>query len=225
MAKTLRDSISQVRTMFKLTSFDDSISDRAIGHILKNTAIKFIKQQVERRKLFASPNLFTPLDCISMIQVPLSECVDYTSSVMISRSKYQIPKISESIYGLLVQGVWGLEKKVKYTETTANRYANTLRLNLKKEGKYFWVVNNYLYVSDSAVDVLSMAAYFEEEFDESQYSCEDVKKDCPNNPLDSEFKCPSFLLADVEKETYNIILQTYKRSVGDDTSNQRDESK
>lgn len=225
MAKTLRDSISQVRTMLKLTSFDDSISDRAIGHLLKNTAIKFIKQQVERRKLFASPNLFTPLDCVQMVEVPLSECVDYTSKKMISRSKYKIPKISESIYGLLVQGVWGLEKEVKYTETTANRYANILKLNLKKEGKYFWVVNNYLYVSDSNVDVVSIAAYFEEEFDTSQYECEPNAQPCPKNPLDAEFKCPSFLLSDVEKETYNIIMQTYKRSVGDATSNQLDESK
>ena len=225
MAKTLRDSISQVRTMFKLTSFDDSISDRAIGHILKNTAIKFIKQQVERRKLFASPNLFTPLDCVPMIEVPLSECIDYISEKTISRSKYKLPKISESIYGLLIQGVWGLEKKVKYTETNANRYANTLRLNLKKEGHYYWLLNDYLYVSDSGVESISTAAYFEEDFDTSQYACDKRKVICPNNPLDSEFKCPSFLLADVEKETYNIILQTYKRSVGDDTSNQRDESK
>lgn len=226
MANTLRDSISQVRTLFKLTSFDDSISDRTIGHILKNTAIKFIKQQVERRKLFASPNLFTPLDCVPMIEVPLSECVDYVSQGTISRSKYKIPKISESIYGLLVQGVWGLEKKVKYTETTANRYANTLKLNLKKEGKYFWVLNDYLYVSDAAVESISIAAYFEEEFDTSQYQCDNKRRViCPNNPLDSEFKCPSFLLADVEKETYNIILQTYKRSIGDTTSNQLDETK
>lgn len=225
MANTLRDSISQVRTMFKLTSFDDSISDRAIGHTLKNTAIKFIKQQVERRKLFASPNLFTPLDCVPMVEVPLSECVDYVSECTISRSKYKIPKISESIYGLLVQGVWGLEKKVKYTETTANRYANTLKLNLKKEGKYFWVVNNYLYVSDAAVESISIAAYFEDEFDTSQYQCDKRKVLCPQNPLDSEFKCPSFLLADVEKEAYNIILQTYKRSIGDTTSNQKDETR
>lgn len=226
MANTYRDSISQVRTMFKLVSFDDSISDRAIAHMLKSTAIKYIKQQVEKRKLFASPNIFTPLDCVPMVEVPLSECCDYTSPCTISRSKYKIPKISESIYGLLIQGVWGLEKKIKYTETNANRYANTLRLNLKKPGKFYWVLNDYIYVSDPNVESLSMSAYFEEDFDITQYQCDPCRKvDCPKNPLDSEFKCPSYILTDVEKEAYNIILQTYKRSVGDNTSDQKDDTR
>ena len=224
--KTIRDSISQVRTLFKLVSFDDNISDRAIANILKGTAIKFIKQQVERRKLFASPNIFTSLDCVPMVQVALSECCDYTSPCTISRSKYKIPKISESIYGLLIQGVWGLEKKFKYTETTANRYANTLKLGLRKPQKFYWVVNGYLYITDPEVEMVSMAAYFEEEFDTSQYQCDSCREiECPINPIDNEFKCPSFLIADVEKETYNVILQTYKRSVADITSNQLDETK
>ncbi len=224
---TIRDSISQVRTLFKLVSFDDVISDRAVMRVLKNTAIKFIKQQVNKRKLFASPNIFTPLDCVPMVEVPLSECCDYTSHCTISRSKYKIPKISENDYGLLIQGVWGLEKKIRYTESNANRYANTLRLGLIKPAKNFWVLNNYIYISDPNIETIAVSAYFEDEFDTSQYACDPCMKinDCPQNPLDAEFKCPTYLIADVEKETYNIILQTYKRSIQDNNSNQLDEAK
>lgn len=223
---TIRDSVSQVRTLFKLTSFDDSISDRAIAHLLKNTAIKFIKQQVDRRKLFASSNIFTSLDCIPMVEVPLSECCDFVSDKTITRSKYKIPKISESIYGLLVQGVWDLNKRYKFTETTPNRYANTLKLKLRKEEKAYWILNGYIYTSDPNLEKISMAAYFEEEFDITQYSCDPCNNvECPNNPLDVEFKCPSFLISSVEKEVYEIILQTYKRSVQDHTSDNLDTTK
>lgn len=223
---TLRDSISQVRTLFKLVSFDDTISDRTIARILKSTALTFIKQQVDKRKLFSSPNLFTYLECIPMEQVPLSECCDYTSPCTISRSKYKIPKIPENIYGLLIQGVWGLDKKVKFIETTPNRYSNILRLNLKKDKKMYWIMNGYIYVSDPNIESISLAAYFEEDFDIYQYECDSCRKiECPDNPLDREFKCPSHLISAVEKEVYNIILSTYKRSIPDITSDLKDDAR
>lgn len=222
---TIRQAISQVKSLFKFVSADDLISDRAICNELKDTAIKYIKQQTNQRKLFASPNIFTNLNCIEMETVPLSQCCSYTSPCDISKSKQKIPRISEGIYGLLVQGVYSLDKRNKYKETTATRYANYLKLGLKKEQKFFWIQDGYLYISDPNIELCSISAYFEEDIDESLYSCEEKSQTCPNNPLDLEFKCPSYLIQDVINATYTTVLNTYKRSVADVQTNQLDENK
>lgn len=216
------DAISQVRSMFKQISADNVITDRALMRELKNTAVKYIRQQINQRKLFASPNIWTPLDCIEMVEAPLSECCFYTSPCTVSRSKYKLPKISEGIYGLLVQGVWGLDKgmqkkSTRYAETTANRYSNYLKMNIAKRKKFFWLHDGYLYVSDPNVEGVAISAYFEEDVDPNLYSCQKDQV-CPSNPLELEFKVPGYLVKDVLNDTYNTILQTYKRSKEDTSS-------
>lgn len=221
---TIRSAVSQIRSMFKLVSYDDIISDRAIMQELKNTAIKFLKQQTDKRRLFASPNIFTTLSCIEMQDVPLAECCSYTSPCTISRSVSKLPRISEGIYGLLVQGVYSLDKKSKYKETTATRYASYLKMGLRKDYKFFWVLDGYLYVSEEGIETVSIAAYFEEDINPELYACQEIIT-CPTNPLDLEFKAPSYQVQDIINATYNTILQTYKRSIPDITSNQVDEGK
>lgn len=221
---TIREAVSSVKSLFKFVSSDDLISDRAIANELKSAAIKYIRQQTNRRKLFASPNIFTTLNCIEMVNVPLSECCEYTSPCTISRSKYKIPKIAEGNYGLLVQGVFSINKTNQYKESTANRYANYLRLKLNKKQNFFWIQDDYLYISDPDISALSISAYFEEDFDLELYQCQESDKDCPTNPLDRDFKCPSFLIDDVKKAAYNVILQTYSRVRDDKTDNDLNET-
>lgn len=227
---TVRDSISKIRIFLKEVSADDIISDRAIARDLKNTAIAFIRQQTDKRKLFASPNIFTPLNCVPMMEVPLSECCAYTSECMVSRSVEKIPKLSEGNYGVLVQGVWAPAIKLKkeryrYYPTTPDRYSNYLLLNLKKEQKFFWIMNDYLYVSDPNIEIISIVGYFEEDINPKLYSCDssETEQECPDNPYDVEFRCPSFLIKDVEKETFRILMDTYMRSVADQTSDNRED--
>lgn len=214
---TGRNAVSQVRSMFDIISSEDIITDRAIFNELKDTTYKLIRQQTNKRKLFASPNIFVTLPCLQMINVPLSECCSYKSPCTISRSQYKIPRISEGIYGLLVQGVYSLDKRNKYKESTPTRYSNYLDLKLTKSQRFFWVQDDYLYVSDPEIETVTISAYFEEDVDIVLYSCDTNKQDCPVNPLDLEFRCPSFLLKDIKDLVYRGILDTYERSIAKTT--------
>lgn len=222
---TVRDGVSEIRSMFKLVNMDDLISDRAIASAIKTTSLKFIKQQTDKRKLLSSPNIFTELTCLKMQQVPLAECCTYISECTISRSVAQIPKIAENIYGLLVQGVWSIDKKNEFSQMDANRYANSLRLKLKNPKQYYWVLNNYLYISSPDIELATISACFEDDIDFTKYTCDDSVPDCNENPLDLEFKCPGFLQRDIFSEVYTTMLKTYKNSQDDKTSDQNDTSK
>lgn len=219
---TVRNAISSVRSAFKLVSDDNIISDRYIAFELKKTAFKLIKQQTDKRKLWASPNIFTPINCLEMVQVPISECCNYVSNCTIARSKNKIPKIAEGIYGSLIQSVFSLDKKIKFKECTPTRYANILNLKLKQDAKYFWIYDDYLYISDPNIEMVSISAYFEEDVPDSLSACN--TSICPTNPLDEEFRVPGYLEKDVIDIVYNTISQTYKRSKQDITSDNKDDS-
>ena len=209
---TLRDNCSRVRSMLKLNSMDILISDRAIAAELRSTALKFIKQQTDRRRLLASPNIFTTLSCIEMEEVPVSSCCSYQSDCMMAKSKEPLPKLAEGIYGVLVQGVYSVDKRVSFKQTSPNRYVNMLQLGMKNADRYFWVgTDKYLYITDPNIELVSIIALFEDDVDFQLYTC-DNPPPCPTNPLDLEFKCPGFLESGVVQETYKTLLETFERT-------------
>lgn len=223
----LRQAVSQIRASFKWLNSDNLITDRAIASELKSVAYLLVKRQTDKRKLLGSNTLFTQVDCLEMERVPLAECCSYTSPCDIGKSVLTIPKIAENVYGLLIQGVYSIDKKVRFNYMDPNRYTNYLRLypTGEQRERVFWIQNNHLYITDPNIQTVTLSAFFEEDIDLSIYGCNRATFECPTNPLDLEFKCPGFLLNDVFSVVRDNLSKTYKNSQADDTENNRDESK
>jgi len=83
---TIRDGISRVRSMNKLVSQDNLISDRMIRDEILSSSSLLIKRETNLRRLWNSQNLFSNIKCLKMTDVPLSECCDYVSPCNISVS-------------------------------------------------------------------------------------------------------------------------------------------
>lgn len=222
---TGRSLISAIRSLNKLINSDNNITDRVIYSLLRRTATLLIKRETNLRRLWNSPNIFTPVGCIKMIPVPLSECCEYRHPCIVARSEKKIPKISEGIFGLLVQSVFSPGRK-KFDYANLDRFVNILKMNIKNTKKYFWFFNDYLYVSDGDIEYVDILAYFDEDFDTSELSS--CSKDEPQtciNPLDKEFPIPSYLekqLIDLVNETIN---NTYFKHMIDSQVNAKDEGK
>src|SRR5690606_32827152 len=133
------------------------------SEIIANSLV-LIKRETNLRKLWATDTLFTTIPCLEMIEVPISDCCEFSEDVTIARSKFKIPKIEEGNYNYLIQGVYSINvlggsgKKLK--EITINRYLNLLRLKMLKNEEYFWINNDYLYVTSSMVKKVRLAALF-----------------------------------------------------------------
>lgn len=251
--RSLRESIAKVRGEFKLLAADTfpHISDRFIASELLSTALAFTRQATDKRKLWNSPNIFTTIPCLKLIQVPLAECCGYTSDCTISRTVVQLPKIAEGTnFGMLIQGVYSIDTvSRRFIESTPDRYVNSLNLGLKSNQIHFWLQNKYLYIGDDKIERIKISAYFEEDISQDLISYPDyctteaalsrgccpasdqtsgpgdMSKCCPVNPLDEMFRCPGYLIDPVTKEVANKLLATYKRSGQDDTNNLRDDTK
>lgn len=185
------------------------------------------------RRLWATDTLFTTIPCLEMIEVPISECCDYVDECSVARSKYKLPRICEGNYQYLIQGVYSINvmggKGKKLKEVTINRYVNLLKLPFVKNEEYYWIVNDYLYVSNPFVRALRMAALFEEDIpSELLYPDCDCGSNITNddwckNPLDKESFIPGYLEKQVLELTSQKLLTTYFKVKGDITLNNIDE--
>lgn len=225
---TNRQFIADIRSLNKTLSSDALVNDRSILREGKTAASLLIKQQTDRRKLFQSPNLFTNIDCLEMKKVPLAECCEYTSEKMIARSKQKLPTVGEGLFGLLVQSVSSVDGLYKFNESTPMRYANILRLQLPATKVFFWMYNNYLYVTNEETTTIRISAYFEDEVPNSilfpNCDCEaTVNADKCISDLDKEFKCAPHLIEAVKTMTHKKLLETYFQLPNDKTSNDNDE--
>lgn len=217
---TLRKLVSDVRATHKIISTDSLITDRAIASEVRNNALLLIKRETNLRKLWATDTLFTTIPCLEMCEVPISECCDYADPCSVARSKYQLPRISEGNYQYVIQGVYSINamsgqgKKIK--EITINRYINLLKLPIIKKEEYYWISNDYLYVSNPLLKAVRFVALFEQDVPNEllypecdcgtpQYTVEQL---CIN-PLDKEFALPGYLEKQVLELTSQKLLATY----------------
>lgn len=209
---TIRNFVSEIRSMNKLLSNDQLLNDRTIAFEGRSTANLIVGQILDKRKLWNSPNLFAFMPCIEMEKVPLSECCEYTSDKKVAKSKKKLPKIAEGFFGLAVQGVFGLDNKKKFKEATPSRYANHLKMGL--DGLYWWIIDDYLFVSNEDTKAVNMYAYCTEDIPSeilfpSDCPCKPSTGDLCTNPLDKPFYFPANRLDDVKKIVYDKLLKTY----------------
>lgn len=226
---TFRKLVSDVRSMHKLLSTDNLITDRAVMSEIKNNAFLLIKRETNLRKLWATDTVFTTIPCLEMIEVPISECCDYVDPCSVGRTKFKLPRITEGNYQYVIQGVYSINamsgqgKKLK--EITINRYVNLLKLPIIKKEEYYWISNGYLYVNNPLLKAIRLVALFEEDVpNEIMYpecGCgtpEYTTEQLCINPLDKESPVPGYLEKQVLELTSQKLLATYFKLKTDITS-------
>jgi len=230
---TLRKLVSDVRSMHKLLSTDNLITDRVVASEIKNNTQLLLKRETNLRKLWATDTIFTTIPCLEMVQVPISECCDYVDPCNVARTKFKLPRIGEGNYQYLIQGVWSINamggQGTRFKEVTINRYMNLLTLPLIKNQPYYWIVNGYLYVSNPLLQAVRIAAFFEEDVPNeimfSECCCAngvDLAEYC-KNPLDKEYGCPGYLEKQVLELTSQKLISTYFKINDDKTSDNKDD--
>ena len=231
---TLRKLVSDIRSMYKLISTDNLITDRAIASEIRNNTLLLVKRETNLRKLWATATLFTTIPCLEMIEVPISDCCDFVDPCNVARTKYKLPRIAEGNYQYIIQGVYsinamsGIGKKFK--EITINRYLNLLKLPIIKKEQYYWIVDGYLYVNNPLLKTIRIAAFFEDDVpNEIMYpecGCGPVpvvpNEDYCKNPLDKEYACPGYLEKQVLDLTGQKLLATYYNVKADMTEDSID---
>lgn len=224
----LREIVSDLRSMNKLYSQDQSLTDRALASEVRSTASLLVRREMNLRRLFATQTVFTKLSCIQLCEVPLSDCCDYKSDCTIRRSQCKIKGIADlGTFGLAIQGVFNIEGSKKFTEVSPSRYTNLLKIQGPGKGDYYWFQDSYLYISNPNVEAVNLIAYFPDDIklEGENCQCEGAQKDDCINPLDLEFKCPEYLIENVKQIVNEKLSRQYKQSIPDQSSDEVDQSR
>lgn len=229
---TLRKLVSDVRGMHKLISTDNLITDRVIASEIKNNTQLLVKRETNLRKLWATDTVFDTIQCLEMVEVPISECCNYVDECTVSRSKYKLPRITEGNYQYLIQGVYSINamggQGTRFKEITINRYLNMLKLPIIKSETYYWIANGgYLYLSNPNLKSVRISAFFEEDIPNNiafpDCGCGNIPEvtdeEYCKNPLDKEYGCPGYLEKQVLELTSQKLLSTYFNIKTDMTDN------
>lgn len=231
---TGRKLVSDVRGLHKLISTDALITDRLIFSEIRNNALLLLKREANLRKLWSTDTIFTTISCLETMEVSISECCNYVDNCTIARSKIKLPRICEGNYQYIIQGVYSINamggKGKKIKEISINRYINLLKLPIIKKEEYFWISNDYLYVTNPNLQAIRLVALFEEDVpSEMLYpdcGCGQAKvtdEEWCKNPLDKEFALPGYLEKQVLELTSQKLLNTYFRLPVDLNDNGVDE--
>jgi len=226
---TGRELVSGVRATHRLLSTDNSLNDRSILSEVRMASLLLTKRETNLRKLWSTDTLFSTIPCLQMKEVPISECCEYVDDCTIARSIFPLPRMSEGNYQYVIQGVYSVNamggKASKLKEITINRYLNLLKLPIIKKEVYFWINNNYLYITNPNLKTIRMSAFFEEDIPNeilypecdcnTSYTLEEYCK----NPLDKEFAMPGYLEKQVIDLVSQKLLSTYYR-LKEDITNQ-----
>lgn len=142
---------------------------------------------------------------------------------MVARSEKKIPQISEGIFGLLVQSVFSPGRK-KFDYSSLDRFINILNMKLKNTKKYFWVYDDYIYISDENIEYIDIIAYYDDDFNPADYSsCQKATDEACVNPLDKEFQIPSYMEKQLKDMVNDTLNKTYFRHIIDPQTNAKDE--
>jgi len=222
---TNREIISDIRKANKFMEYDTMVSDRFLLSLAFKYSLLLIQRETNKRKLWNLSNAFHTINCFKLEQVPLSQCLDFTSSEIISKSVDKLPNVENGYYGNLIQGVYDIEGRVEIKATSLKQYQNYLKLNkfrsLKKEAFYF-IEEGYLYITHPSIEAVKIVALFSEyDVNLSKYKqcdCDCCDDDDCYAPLDEEFKCPGYLTSSV-LEMVNNQLRVYAQLREDKTDN------
>lgn len=158
-------------------SDDSRLTSRHIYSKMITLRAKLLTQELGKKKTL-SPWNYQLLPCIELIDVPLEMCPCVPpSGCTIKRSKHQIPPILNGLYGLGIRGVYTLARKeISQIDIAHVEYMGGGRYT-KASPKYF-IHDNYLYILNSPVQVVSLSAIFDDPIAASTFENKCSNKDC-----------------------------------------------
>lgn len=198
----VRDVISQLRTATNSITPDVRKTNQFLNSVLVNTTNLILKREVETRKIYRSIEIFKPIDCINLEPVPTSSCgVFIPNCNTIMKSTIKIPKAYQSSTGYIIM-VYAIDRSVQFHQITPSDYINTRKRQYKGKQKYFWIIDDYLYIPDSSIGIVTALGLF---IDNSQVDAINHPEIKCHKFMDSESSIPDWLRKDVIDTATNII--------------------
>ena len=207
---TIGDVVSRVRSQIKAEIQDAFVTDRYLYSLILKYAKLYMRRQDSSNKLMKFNSIWQTLPFVELIDVDKVEarCSGIQSGQTIKRTKEKLPSFMEGYWGPLVRTVSSIDGSVECQPTSPGTYTSMTKTTSHKynKTKYFWFLNDYLYLPNVEWDAIKLEGIFEEDI--SKWSC-DISDDCTPRYLQNIY-IPEFLFAEIETQVLNQLMNTMK---------------
>lgn len=209
MAITIGESVSRVRNVLKSVKEDPFITDRFIYSIIIKYAKTLIKRDSKLENFFKNESLFKELPCVELIDVDKVDacCTSIKTKCFFKRSKDKLPKIQSITSGPIIKSVSTLDYSERAVRTQPQLYTNLTNTSGFKYNnkKYYWIVNDYLYIPNVEWEAIRIQAMFDEDINSEICSLGEDANNCTPEQ-DRELAIPEHLFSEIEQMVLNEIL-------------------
>jgi hypothetical protein len=207
---TIGDVISRVRGQIKAESEDAFVTDRYLYSLIKKYATLLMRRQDSSNKLMKFNSVWQTLDFVDLIEVDKIEdnCCGIKSDVKIKRTRLKLPTFMEGYWGPLIRTVSSIDGSQECQATSPATY-NSMSLSTSfkyNKAKYFWWMNNYLYLPNVEWDAVKIEGIFEG--DMGRFNCNPSDNCTPRHH--QRFFVPEFLFAEIEQQVLQETFATLK---------------
>lgn len=220
MSKSIKEFISGISNTLNAINVDTRLPNKYIYNLGVDVVGDFLKKDSESRRITTASEGWSEIECIPMIEVPISECagIDVYLCEKMMRTKYKIPDTFTGYNGNIIKHVASINFGQIYEPLRGIRLWNDVQKRevKKKNQKYYVFINQYIYIpipkgEQTSPEQIRIEGYFKHQWEVkklNQLNCTSCDK-CINI-LDSEFVVPEYLQNAVNKEVINIILTKLK---------------
>jgi len=207
---TIGQVVSRVRESIKAEVQDSFVTDRYLYSLILKYGQLLMRRQDNANKLMKFNSVWQSLPFVELIEVDKVEakCSGIQSGCTIKRTKEKLPMFMEGYWGPLIRTVSSIDGSIEMQPTNPGTYASMTKTTSFKynKTKYFWWLNDYIYVPNVEWDAIKIEGVFEGDI--SKWNC-DPDDDCTPRYLQNMY-IPEFLFAEIETQVMNQLLNTMK---------------
>ena len=202
---TNREAIYRVKRLFREVNADSRFSNKLAYTLLRSTSKLLIYRESERLKLSKKSNIYKILKCVNVIEAPaIDTCCGISSMCKVWRTEEKLPEIYEDSYGPIIREVTTIDNGQSISITNATTFRSKLKnpwlSPKKKQDKFTYYSDGYLYFPLGGFRKINIEAFFEEE---PKSLCEDGDNEDCTRFLDKSFTIPDYL----EKSLFDMVEQ------------------
>jgi len=217
---TIGEVISRLRGQIKSETQDAFMTDRYIYSLVLKYAQLFMRRQDSANKLKKFNSVWQSLPYVELIEIDKieAECSGIQSGCTIKRTKAKLPTFMEGYWGPLIRTISSIDGSIEVQPTNPGTFTSMTKTTSFKYNttKYFWYLNNYIYMPNVEWDAIKVEGVFEGDI--SKWDCDD-KNDCTPRYLQN-FYVPEFLFAEIEAQVLQQMFNTLKVPAEDSDNKQ-----
>lgn len=147
--QTIRNIVSQLRTIYKSANEDVFVTDRSLYSLFKKYADVLLRRKINEGKYKDNESIMQWIDVMPLIEVDKieAECLGITTGCTYKRTKYPLPKPISFEDGPIIKLVMSLDTSENVERTTLLKFHHMAKsVNFKyNKTKYYWPNKGYLY--------------------------------------------------------------------------------